>query len=120
VERHVETLLGRSEGATLRRWLSARPAESVRDRPRLCLAQAFGAAQGFQVEVFQACSMTPSAPLRSVAKNPMRTAGRPVSVLANVPAAIAFLRASLGRLHGETALAVGYNQQALASQPHAQ
>ena len=34
VERHVETLLGRSEGATLRRWLSALPAESVRDRPR--------------------------------------------------------------------------------------
>jgi len=31
------------------------------------------------------CSMTPSAPLRSAAKNPMRTAGRPVSVLANVP-----------------------------------
>jgi len=29
--------------------------------------------------------MTPSAPLRSAAKNPMRTAGRPVSVLANVP-----------------------------------
>jgi LuxR family maltose regulon positive regulatory protein len=27
VERHVETLLGRGEGATLRRWLSALPAE---------------------------------------------------------------------------------------------
>ena len=47
VERHVETLLGRSEGATLRRWLSALPAESVRMRPRLCLAQAYGAAMGF-------------------------------------------------------------------------
>ena len=46
VERHVETLLGRSEGVTLRRWLSALPAESVRDRPRLCLAQAYGAAMG--------------------------------------------------------------------------
>jgi ATP/maltotriose-dependent transcriptional regulator MalT len=34
VERHVETLLGRSEGATLRRSLSALPAESVLDRPR--------------------------------------------------------------------------------------
>jgi hypothetical protein len=34
VERHVETLLGRSEGATLRCWLSALPSESVRDRPR--------------------------------------------------------------------------------------
>src|SRR5580704_17395087 len=54
VERHVETLLGRSEGATLRRWLSALPAESVRDRPRLCLAQAYGAAMGFQVEALEA------------------------------------------------------------------
>src|SRR6266704_2464409 len=30
VERNVETLLGRSEGETLRRWLAALPAESVR------------------------------------------------------------------------------------------
>jgi LuxR family transcriptional regulator, maltose regulon positive regulatory protein len=54
VERHVETLLGRSEGATLRRWLSALPTPSVRDRPRLYLAQAYGAAQGFQVEALAA------------------------------------------------------------------
>src|SRR5262245_11715554 len=53
VERHVETLLGRSEGVTLRRWLSALSAESVRDRPRLCLAQAYGAAQGFQLEALR-------------------------------------------------------------------
>ena len=36
------------------------------------------------------------------------------SVLANVPAGIAFLRASLARLRGDAALAVGYNRQALA------
>ena len=40
VERHVEALLRRGEGATLDRWLSALPAESIRARPRLCLAQA--------------------------------------------------------------------------------
>src|SRR6516164_3362803 len=39
VERHVETLLRRSEAATLDRWLSALPAASVSARPRLCLAQ---------------------------------------------------------------------------------
>ena len=54
VERHVEMLLGRGEGATLRRWLSALPAESVRDRPRLYLAQAYGAAMGFQLEALEA------------------------------------------------------------------
>src|SRR5579875_3017994 len=54
VERHVEALLGRSEGVTLRRRLSALPAEPVRDRPRLCLAQAYGAAMGYQLEALEA------------------------------------------------------------------
>ena len=35
-------------------------------------------------------------------------------MLANVPAGIAFLRASLARLRGDAALAAGYNRQALA------
>ena len=35
-------------------------------------------------------------------------------MLANVPAGIAFLRASLARLRGDVALAAGYNRQALA------
>src|SRR5215218_5699061 len=43
VEQHFEELLWRSEDATLRRWLEALPAELVRSRPRLCLAQAYGA-----------------------------------------------------------------------------
>src|SRR5215472_18653281 len=54
VERHVETLLGRSERVTLHRWLSALPAEPVGNRPRLCLAQAYAAAQGFQTEALEA------------------------------------------------------------------
>ena len=54
VERHVETLLRRSEGATLHRWLSALPAESVRDRPRLCLAQAISAVVSRRVEAVEA------------------------------------------------------------------
>src|SRR6266566_537512 len=115
VERHVETLLGRSEGATLRRWLSALPAESVRARPRLCLAQAYGAAMGFQVEVLEALLDDAERALAVSGDEPYEDpAGRPVSVLANVPAGIAFLRASLARLRGDAALAAGYNRQALA------
>ncbi len=115
VERHVETLLGRSEGATLRRWLSALPAESVRDRPRLCLAQAYGAAQGFQVEALEALIDDAERAFAVSGDEPYEDpAGRPVSVLANVPAGIAFLRASLARLRGDVALAVGYNRQAVA------
>ena len=114
-ERHVETLLGRSEGATLRRWLSALPAESVRDRPRLCLAQAYGAAQGFQLETLEALLDDAERGFGVSGGEPYEDpAGRPVSVLANVPAGIAFLRASLARLRGDVALADGYNRQALA------
>jgi len=115
VERHVETLLGRSEGATLRRWLSALPAESVRDRPRLCLAQAYGAAQGFQVEALEALLDDTERAFAACGDEPYEEpAGRPTSVLANVPAGIAFLRAVLARLRGNAALSAGYNQQALA------
>ncbi len=115
VERHVETLLGRSEGATLRRWLSALPAESVRDRPRLCLAQAYGAAMGFQVEALEALLDDTERAFAACGDEPYEDpAGRPTSVLANVPAGIAFLRAVLARLRGDAALASDYNRQALA------
>jgi LuxR family maltose regulon positive regulatory protein len=117
VERNVEELLGRSEGVTLRRWLSALPAESVRMRPRLCLAQAYGAAQGFQLEALEA--LLDDAERAFAVSGDERYApslGPPQgdSVLANVPAGIAFLRASLARLRGDAALAAGYNVQALA------
>jgi LuxR family transcriptional regulator, maltose regulon positive regulatory protein len=117
VERHVETLLGRSEGVTLRRWLSALPAESVHDRPRLCLAQAYGAAMGFQVEALEALLDDAERAFAVSGDEPYEPSlGSPQgdSVLANVPAGIAFLRASLARLRGDAALAAGYNQRALA------
>ena len=115
VERHVETLLGRSEGATLRRWLSALPGESVRDRPRLCLAQAYGAAMGFQVEALEALLDDAERAFAVSGDEPYEaSSGRPVSSLANVPAGIAFLRAVLARLRGDPALASDYNRQALA------
>src|SRR5499425_2732957 len=115
VERHVETLLGRSEGVTLRRWLSALPAESVRDRPRLYLAQAYSAAQGFQVEALEALLDDAEHAFAVSGDEPYwDPAGRPDSVLANVPAGIAFLRASLARLRGDAVLAAGSNRQALA------
>jgi LuxR family maltose regulon positive regulatory protein len=115
VERHVETLLGRSEGVTLRRWLSALPAQAVRDRPRLCLAQAYAAAQGFQTEALEALLDDAERAFAVSGDEPYEDpAGRPVSVLANVPAAIAYLRALLARLRGDAALAAGHNRQALA------
>src|SRR6266851_4996579 len=117
VERHVEELLGRSEGATLRRWLSALPAESVRARPRLCLAQAYAAAQGFRVKALEALLDDAERAFAVSGDEPYEPSLGPPqgdSVLANVPAGIAFLRASLARLRGDAARAAGYNRQALA------
>ena len=117
VELNVEALLGRSEGVTLRRWLSALPAESVRDRPRLCLAQAYSAAQGLQLEALEALLDDAERAFAVCGDEPYEPfLGPPQgdSVLANVPAGIAFLRASLARLRGDAALATGYNRQALA------
>ena len=117
VERNVETLLGRSEGVTLRRWLSALPAESVRRRPRLCLARAYGAAMGFQLESLEALLDDAERAFAVSGDEPHEPSLRAPpgnSVLANVPAGIAFLRASLARLRGDAGLAAGYNRQALA------
>jgi LuxR family transcriptional regulator, maltose regulon positive regulatory protein len=115
VERHVEALLGRSEGVTLRRWLSALPAQSVRERPRLCLAQAYGAAQGFQVEALEALLDDAEHGFAVSGGEPYEAStGRSDSVLANVPAGIAFLRGSLARLRGDADAAAGYNRQAQA------
>jgi LuxR family maltose regulon positive regulatory protein len=117
VERHVEELLGRGEGVTLRRWLSALPAESVRDRPRLCLAQAYGAAMGFQLEALEVLLEDAERAFVAGGSEPYEPSLGPPqgdSVLANVPAGIAFLHASLARLRGDAALAAGYNRQALA------
>src|SRR5215470_11458280 len=115
VERHVEELLGRGERVTVRRWLSALPAESVRGRPRLCLAQAYGAAMGCQTEALEALLDDAERAFAASGDEPYwDPAGRPVSVLANVPAAIAFLRADHARLRGDAGLAADYNKQAVA------
>ncbi|HEX6520175.1 MAG TPA: LuxR C-terminal-related transcriptional regulator [Streptosporangiaceae bacterium] len=113
-ERHVETLLGRGEGATLRRWLSALPAESVRDRPRLYLAQAYGAAMSFQVAALETLLDDAERAYKVGGDEPYTASGGPsMSVLANVPAAIAFLRIVLARLRGDAASAAGEDREVL-------
>lgn len=114
VEQNVEALLRRSEGATLGRWLSALPAESVSSRARLCLAQAVAAVVGSQVEAVEPLLTAAERALAASGNEPHQpSVGRALSVLANVPAAIAFLHADLERLRGDSARAVSYDQQAL-------
>ena len=115
VERDVETLLRRSEGATLRRWLGGLPAESVQARARLCLAQAITAVVGSQVEAIEPLLVQAERAFSVSGDEPHEpSVGRALSVLANVPASIAFLRAELARLRGDAERAVACDQQALA------
>src|SRR6266567_3587038 len=53
LEQHFDALLRRSEDATLQQWLSGLPAELVRSRPRLCLAQALWALIGCRLEALE-------------------------------------------------------------------
>jgi ATP/maltotriose-dependent transcriptional regulator MalT len=114
VERHVEALLRLSEGATLDRWLSALPAESIRARARLCLAQAVAAVVGGRLEVVEPLLANAERAFTASGDEPHEpSVGRAASVLANVPASIAFLHAELARLRGDAARAVECDRQAM-------
>ncbi len=115
VEQHVEALLRRSEGATLHRWLAALPAESLRSRPRLCVAQAISAVVGGRVEAIEPLVAAAERAFAATGDEPHEpSVGRALSGLANVPAVITFLRAELARLRGDPEQAVAYDQQTLA------
>jgi LuxR family maltose regulon positive regulatory protein len=102
VEQHVEEILRRGEGETLRAWLAALPHEAVRSRPRLVLAQAIAAfnaghlqvAEPLLEEAEQALATSPDEPYEP-------SIGKELSMLVNVPASIALLRASLVALRGD-------------------
>jgi LuxR family transcriptional regulator, maltose regulon positive regulatory protein len=115
VEEHVEALLRRSEGATLARWLSALPAETVSSRARLCLAQAVAAVVASQPEAVEPLLAAAESAWAASGEEPHEpSVGRSLSVLANVPASIAFLHAEVARLRGDAARAVACDQQALS------
>jgi LuxR family maltose regulon positive regulatory protein len=102
VERHVEEVLRRGEGETLRGWLAALPQEVVRSRPRLALAQALAA---FNAGRLQVAEPFLEAAEQALATGPSElyepSIGRDMSMMANVPASIALLRAALVALRGD-------------------
>jgi LuxR family transcriptional regulator, maltose regulon positive regulatory protein len=114
IERHVEELLRRSEGATLGRWLAALPTQTIRARARLCLAQAVAAVVAGRLELVEPLLADAERAFAATGEEPHEpSVGRPLSVLANVPASIAFLQADLARMRGDAAGAVAWDQQAL-------
>ena len=114
VEQNVEALLRRSEGATLTGWLSTLTPESLRTRPRLCVARAVMAAvEGDPNELDRLLTDAEGA-FATVGEEPHKPSiERRLSVLTNVPAAISFLRADLARLRGDADAAVAADETAL-------
>jgi LuxR family transcriptional regulator, maltose regulon positive regulatory protein len=115
IERHFDEIFYlRGEGATVRRWLAALPAELAGSRPRLLLAQALLALASGRVETAgppldaaeRAFAQTPDEPFGS-------TVGRQ-SWLLNVPATVTTQRAYLAALRGEAAEAAAFASRALA------
>jgi LuxR family maltose regulon positive regulatory protein len=115
IEQHFDGIFLQGESATVQRWLSGLPAELVRARPRLCLAQAWMALVEGDVDAaaprLDAAEHAPA----GAADEPFGpSAGRAASVLANVPAAIALDHAFLAYLRGDAEGTAGFASQALA------
>src|SRR5262249_26100173 len=86
----------------------------VRSRARLCLAQAVLAHVGGRLEAVEPLLADVESALAASGDEPYEpSAGRALSVLANVPAATAVLRAGLARVRGDAARAGGCDRQAL-------
>ncbi len=102
IEQHFDAMLWRSEDVTFRRWLQALPAELVRSRPRLCLAQAYGALLSGRPEAVEPLVADAERAVAAVAEEPYEpSVGRAVSLLANAPAAIALAPAMLACERGD-------------------
>ena len=105
----------RGEAATVRRWLSVLPAEVVRTRPRLLLAQALMAAtSGHLEEVEPLLDAVECAP-PGWADEPFEpTAGVAASHLINVPALTTLHRGALAQLRGDAEATAAFAAQMLA------
>ena len=105
----------RGEAATIHRWLSVLPAEVVRSRPRLLLAQSLMAATSGQVETLELLlDAAGHAPAGSADEPFEPTAGRAVSRLVNLPALTTLLRSYLAKLRGDADGTAALASRALA------
>ena len=114
IERHFDALLERAEGATVDRWVAALPAELVRARPRLRLAQAIWALMAGRVGEAERLLADAESALEAGGDEPGKPPGGWASRVANVPASIALVRADMARRRGDAARMDVFTQQARA------
>ena len=105
----------RGEGATIQRWISALPADLVRSRPRLLLAQALLMATSDRLDAVDALLDAAERAAAAAADEPFEpTVGRAASMLVNVSAYIALDRSYLAQLRGDAEGTAAFAAQALA------
>jgi LuxR family transcriptional regulator, maltose regulon positive regulatory protein len=120
IEQHFDLVHRiRGEAATIDRWLSVLPAEVVRSRPRLLLAQAHMAADSGHPEVVEPLLDAVDCAPPCWTDEPFEPAsGAAASFLINVPALTALNRSYLAQLHGDAEATAAFATQTLAeSQP---
>ena len=92
----------RGEAATIQRWMSMLPADLVRSRPRLLLAQALMAATSGHIEAVEPLLDAAEHAPTGWADEPFEpTVGTAASMLVNVPALITLHRGYLAELRGD-------------------
>ena len=105
----------RGEAATIDRWLSVLPAEVVRTRPRLLLAQAHVAGDSGHPEVMEPLLDAAECAPPGWADEPFEPAsGAAASFLINVPAMTTLNRSYLAQLHGDAEATAAFATQTLA------
>ena len=103
------------EAATIDRWLSVLPADVVRSRPRLLLAQAHMAADSGHPEVVAPLLDAAECAPPGWADEPFEpSAGVAASFLINVPALTTLNRSYLAQLHGDAEATAAFAAQTLA------
>jgi LuxR family maltose regulon positive regulatory protein len=116
IEQHFDAVHSlRGEAATVQRWLTPLPADLVRSRPRLLLAQAVPAATGGRLEAAEQLVAAAEVAYAGPGEEPFEpTIGRAGSLLVNVPAMIAVARGYLAQLRGDARGTAEFGSQALA------
>ncbi len=115
IEQHFDAYFVPGESATIQRWLAALPADLIRSRPRLLLAQAALADASSMVEAVGGLLDDAEHASADAADEPFEpSAGRAASFLVNVPAGIALYRAYLAGVRGDAEGTAAFASRALA------
>ncbi len=102
IERHFDATFLPGDRVTIQRWLAALPADLVRSRPRLSLAQAWMALTGGDVAAVEGPLDAAENAFTAARAEPFEpSVSPPASLLTNIPAAIALDRAYLASLRGD-------------------